>query len=189
MAAKCTSHSLESSGDLTQLSLPRGAGKQHQQPASCISAESRRFHVIPRVSAALKKSITPIATAQTPQSSVKDRQDFQRYRSPPKKEDPNPDQNKQQEERENPAKLQVVKTSTASLGSESEPESVPQKDESPPEARVGIASAFFQVIGLLQLKKGNLIRWFGSQTYQTGIRKQKKGGTIKKGTMLDHKVE
>lgn len=52
-----------------------------------------------------------------------------------------------------------------------------------------VTSTFVQLISLLQSKKALIAQWLCLQLYQSSGASQKKAGKLKKGTMLDEKIE
>jgi hypothetical protein len=124
--------------------------------------------VLPRVSAALSRFIAPVASTDAQLPS----------RRPPA-----------------PPALDAFRRET-------QHERAPSKDKpetplrlvssTPPSAenKVGsVALAFVQIFQMLRQGRGHLSRWLGNHSYQMAIRRQKKIGKFRKGTMLDQKAE
>lgn len=62
--------------------------------------------------------------------------------------------------------------------------SVPKSPDVP-----SVALAFVQLLNLFQERKGTLLKWLGTKTYESLAKNQNRAGKIRKGAMLDERVE
>ena len=67
-----------------------------------------------------------------------------------------------------------------------------QSEEKPPtleEIRTDLGSAFLQLIASLKQHRASIFKWIGYRGYQLGLRATKRTGRLRKGAMLDVRVD
>lgn len=132
--------------------------------------------MLPRVTAALTQFIKPIAGARA-QTGVRDRE---KDHEPP----PQPESKAKDEKREPHLKLVPPPEEQVDLAPPSQDPRVVAAPGSP-----SVATAFLELFNRIQLKRVSLVRWLGKQAYDRAIRRQKREGTFRKGTMIDRRID
>ncbi len=139
--------------------------------------------MLPRVSAALAQFIAPIASAGKQNQS---RQAFERF-DPKKKKQQQPG-NGETASQQHPGPPQDKLQAQAKI--------IPfpksggaQPEANPAPVPAGISHALLQLMNLLHEQRATIMRWLGNGVYQSSARLQKKGGRIRKGTILDERAE
>lgn len=131
--------------------------------------------MLPKVSAALSKFVPPIA-ASSRQTAVGDeeeekRRSFQRFKDQEKKHEPEP---------EPPPKPDLP------------PLRLVEEHEQPPSPEtpgLSVAQHFLHLLSRFNERRGILFRWFGQQSYLAAEHQQKKSVRLRKGIMLDEKID
>ncbi len=132
--------------------------------------------MLPKVSAALSRFVTPIQTS-SPGSSARERA----FVPAQGKVLPFKDQADGQSGRQESGKRELEPSQPASS-----PEEKPPTLE---EIRTDLGSAFLQLIASLKQHRASIFKWIGYRGYQLGLRATKRTGRLRKGAMLDVRVD
>lgn len=173
--------------------------------------------LIPRVSHALSRFMTPLAKnvmehkheseqKEDPNPSNQGFTAFDHKGQGQKRNGPGEDAEKQKREPSGPFQLHTVGQSTAHIAENGDAAnaSKPQlhlvegvgsgDSRAPPDEKLlpltpSVAATVIQMRGLFVNTRDNLTKFFGGVVYSQAVRKQKKTFGIRKGAMLDNKVE
>ena len=148
--------------------------------------------MLPKVGAALKEFVAPVSATSQRRVEQHDRQKEQRQKqshgqSPGQSNDKSKDQPKEQLAKVIPFPTQAgltPKAQTALAPQSPAPLATPAKQ---PEQSV--TQTVMQLLTLFSQQRLVLLRWFGKKTYEASARGNKKGATLRKGTILDDKAQ
>lgn len=126
--------------------------------------------MLPRVSNALSKFISPLTTTKKATDS------FQKFVAP-KKEDPSKGKKKERT-------LKLVPKAQEKADA-----SLPMVALQDTMRQHGVVMTFLHLIETVKTKRSKLLRWLGEKTYKTFVRQQKKSSFFKKGALFDKKIE
>jgi hypothetical protein len=132
--------------------------------------------MLPRVTAALGKFLTPIVSSSENVNVGQKGAGFQRFKTEKQ------DQKKHDKGGHPPSKpeLKLVPPTEEKISSETELQPTPR-----PVAAVPL----LYILNLINLSNRTLRNWFGLRAYQIGLRTYRKSGKARKGAMFDQKIE
>ncbi len=131
--------------------------------------------MLARVAVALSRFVSPI-TASDSQNCIKQKEEKER-----------PSEKKSGKREDEQPRLRLVKPDE-----DKHPQRPPPEPDTkpPPEKATALSDQpFLQLFSLIQDKSGAISRWLGLQAYHQSLQKQRRSTRIRRGTMLDRKIE
>lgn len=162
--------------------------------------------MLPRIGNALSQYIKPLATADIQPASTTTEQHGKKlptHLKIVKKEkdesgtDSGPDFKRFKDESQEQSQKKPIKLVVTNLNEVEEEPAVSTKTAAPeaapkalaPSGAPSVASQFLSLLKTLQNSKSEFARWMGNSAYVSSQKNQNQKGKIKKGAMLDQKVE
>jgi hypothetical protein len=147
--------------------------------------------MLQRVSAALSKYLSPIKGVQNStagQAVREERSSFDRFKAP---KGESKEQESQHQQGQPQAKPKQPKDQAPALAVPpgGDAPAAPPAPAAPSTPGLSVSHAFINLLRTLQAGSGLFRGWLGNGSYKQSLKTRRKAGTVRKGAMLDERVE
>ena len=145
--------------------------------------------MLPKVGAALKEFVAPVAAASQRRVEQHDRPPQQRQKQLPGKSKEQSKEQPKEQTKDQGAKV-IPFPSQAGLAPKAQTALAPKPPvNTAAQSEQSVTQTVMQLLTLFSQQRLVLLRWFGKKTYEASAHGSKKGATLRKGTILDDKAQ